>query len=75
MLRYLISGQRSSPPKAQGWVGWVRDKQGVTALEYALIAALIAVVIVVGVAKFSKNENKVFTTVAKDFALKKLGLK
>jgi Flp pilus assembly pilin Flp len=42
-----------------------RDKKGVAALEYALIAAFVAVLIVGGVTKFGKSEAKVFTTVEK----------
>lgn len=40
------------------------DKRGVTALEYALIAALVAVVIIGGVSLLGTNVSKVFSTVA-----------
>lgn len=40
------------------------DKTGVTALEYALIAALVAVVIIGGVSLLGTNISKVFSTVA-----------
>jgi len=40
------------------------DRQGVTALEYALIAALIAVVIIGGVSLLGSNISSVFSTVA-----------
>jgi len=40
------------------------DKRGVTALEYALIAALVAVVIIGGVRLLGTNVSKVFSTVA-----------
>jgi pilus assembly protein Flp/PilA len=40
------------------------DKSGVTALEYALIAALVAVVIIGGVSLLGTNVSKVFSTVA-----------
>jgi pilus assembly protein Flp/PilA len=40
------------------------DKNGVTALEYALIAALVAVVIIGGVSLLGTNVSKVFSTVA-----------
>jgi pilus assembly protein Flp/PilA len=43
----------------------LRDKRGVTAIEYALIAALIAVVIIGGVNRLGKSESKVFKTVEK----------
>ncbi len=41
-----------------------RDELGVTALEYALIAALVAVVIIGGVGLLGTNVSKVFSTVA-----------
>jgi pilus assembly protein Flp/PilA len=40
------------------------DNRGVTALEYALIAALVAVVIIGGVSLLGTNVSKVFSTVA-----------
>jgi pilus assembly protein Flp/PilA len=40
------------------------DNRGVTALEYALIAALVAVVIIGGVSLLGSNVSKVFSTVA-----------
>jgi pilus assembly protein Flp/PilA len=40
------------------------DKQGVTALEYALIAALIAVVIIGAVSLLGTGVSQVFSTVA-----------
>lgn len=39
-------------------------EEGVTALEYALIAALIAVVIIGGVSLLGTNVSQVFSTVA-----------
>lgn len=44
--------------------GMFGDKRGVTALEYALIAALVAVVIIGGVSLLGTNVSKVFSTVA-----------
>jgi pilus assembly protein Flp/PilA len=40
------------------------DKSGVTALEYGLIAALIAGVIVVGVTSVGTNLKSTFTSLA-----------
>jgi len=40
------------------------DKRAVTAIEYALIAALIAVVIIGAVSTLGKNVSTTFTTVA-----------
>jgi pilus assembly protein Flp/PilA len=39
------------------------DRKGVTALEYGLLAGLIAVVIVAAVATVGTNLNSVFTTI------------
>ena len=42
----------------------VADKSGVTALEYAMIAALIAVVIIGSVSLLGTSVSQVFSTVA-----------
>ena len=42
----------------------VRDKRGATAIEYGLLAALIAVVIIASVKIVGTNLNGVFTTVS-----------
>lgn len=39
---------------------FVRDEEGVTAIEYGLIAALIAVVIIAGVTLVGNNLNALF---------------
>ncbi len=43
---------------------FVRDKKAVTAIEYALIAALIAVVIINSVATLGHDVSKTFGIVA-----------
>ena len=43
---------------------FVRDDEGVTAIEYGLIAALIAVVIIAAVTLVGTNVAATFTTVA-----------
>lgn len=43
---------------------FLRDEEGVTAIEYGLIAALIAVVIITAVALIGTNLNTVFGNVA-----------
>ena len=43
---------------------FVRDEEGVTAIEYGLIAALIAVVIIIAVTSVGTKLNAVFTAVA-----------
>ena len=41
-----------------------RDEEGVTAIEYGLIAALIAIVIIAGVAAVGVSLNALFATVS-----------
>jgi pilus assembly protein Flp/PilA len=45
---------------------FVLDEQGVTAIEYGLIAALIAVTIIVAVALVGTDLNAVFNTISSD---------
>lgn len=47
-----------------GMKRFLRDEEGVTAIEYGLIAALIAVVIIVAVTLVGTNLNLVFQNVA-----------
>lgn len=42
---------------------FVRNEEGVTAIEYALIAALIAAVIIAGATLIGGNINTVFTAI------------
>jgi pilus assembly protein Flp/PilA len=46
----------------------VRDESGATAIEYGLIAALIAVAIVTAVTLVGGNLNNVFNNVAKNLS-------
>lgn len=43
---------------------FLKDESGATAIEYGLIAALIAVAIIGGVTALGSNANATFTTVA-----------
>lgn len=43
---------------------FVRDEEGVTAIEYGLIASLIAVVIILSVTSVGKNLSDIFTYIA-----------
>jgi pilus assembly protein Flp/PilA len=43
---------------------FLRDEEGVTAIEYGLIAALIAVVIIVGARAVGVNLNAMFSYIA-----------
>jgi len=46
--------------------GFVQDEQGVTAIEYGLIAALIAVTLVAALTLVGKDLNDVFNLIADD---------
>ena len=52
------------------WFGLKSDNRGVTALEYGLIAAVVAVVMVVGATTLGKNLNNTFTNVASSLLTK-----
>ena len=43
---------------------FIEDERGATAIEYGLIAALIAIVIISGVSTLGKNIGNVFNKVA-----------
>lgn len=43
---------------------FIRDEEGVTAIEYALIAALIAVVIIAAVRLVGQDVNNTFQSIA-----------
>ncbi|MBV9549140.1 MAG: Flp family type IVb pilin [Alphaproteobacteria bacterium] len=43
---------------------FVRDESGATAIEYGLIAALIAVVVITALTSIGTNLNTQFTTIA-----------
>jgi pilus assembly protein Flp/PilA len=43
---------------------FMRDRRGVTALEYGLLTGLIALVIVGGITLFSSNANTLFTHIS-----------
>jgi pilus assembly protein Flp/PilA len=51
------------------WLELKTDKRAVTALEYGLIAALIAGVIVTAVTALGTNISATFTTIASDIKL------
>jgi pilus assembly protein Flp/PilA len=60
MMELLLSYLR-------GMVKLTRDNRAVTALEYGLIAALIAVVIIGSVATLGRNLSGTFEGIAKHF--------
>ena len=45
-------------------VRFLKNKSGATAIEYGLIAALIAVAVITGVSALGDNANKTFTNVS-----------
>ncbi|MGA7385297.1 MAG: Flp family type IVb pilin [Methylocella sp.] len=47
---------------------FIADQSGVTAIEYGLIAALIAVAIVVAVTSVGTSLSALFTTISADLA-------
>jgi pilus assembly protein Flp/PilA len=49
---------------ARTWLSLRFDKRGVTAMEYGLIAALIAVVIITAVTSIGTQLNTKFTAIA-----------
>ena len=50
--------------KMKTFVRFVKNLSGATAIEYGLIAALIAVAVIGGVSQLGTNANKTFKTVA-----------
>ena len=48
----------------QGVNRFIRDEEGVTAIEYGLLAALIAVAIIVGAGLVGTQLNTLFTDIA-----------
>jgi pilus assembly protein Flp/PilA len=49
---------------ARTWLAIRLDKRGVTAMEYGLIAALVAVVIIAAVTTIGQNLSSVFNNIA-----------
>lgn len=48
----------------KGFVGFLRDQEGVTAIEYGLIAALIALAIITAVTLVGTNLDLLFDRIA-----------
>jgi pilus assembly protein Flp/PilA len=48
------------------WLRFTDDRKGVTAIEYALIAALIAIAIISAVTKVGVRTSSVFNTLASE---------
>lgn len=48
----------------QAWKRFARDESGASALEYGLVAALIAVVIIVGVKSLGLKSGSTYSNVA-----------
>jgi pilus assembly protein Flp/PilA len=54
--------------KAQVWWHSLREERGATAVEYALMVALIAAVIIVAVVALGQNASQTFQDVADTIA-------
>ena len=54
--------------KMKNVMKFLKNKSGATAIEYGLIAALIAVAIIGGVTALGENANKTFDNVATEMA-------
>jgi pilus assembly protein Flp/PilA len=52
----------------QGVSRFIRDEEGVTAIEYGLLASLIAVAIIVGAGLLGTNLNGLFNYIAGEVA-------
>lgn len=48
----------------KNWMGFKSDKRGVTALEYGLIAAVVAVVMVVGASTLGNKLSNQFSNIS-----------
>jgi pilus assembly protein Flp/PilA len=46
------------------FIKFFKDEDGVTSVEYAIMAALIALVVIVGAGVLGENTNDTFTNVA-----------
>jgi pilus assembly protein Flp/PilA len=62
-VRDLVFQTKENPLRAL-FANLLRDESGVTAIEYALIAALIAVVAIAAFSLVGTNLSTVFTTIA-----------
>jgi pilus assembly protein Flp/PilA len=56
------------------WLALKTDRRAVTALEYGLIAALIAGVIITAVTTLGTNISQVFTKIGTDISTAKTGM-
>ena len=62
-LGFHDRGQQTMLEYARTWLTLRLDKRGVTAMEYGLIAALIAVVIITAVTNVGTHLSTVFTSI------------
>ena len=63
-LRCGLSGSRSVRDLIRLGVRFLRNDGGATAIEYAIIAGMLSIVIVVAVNSIGTNLNTTFTSVA-----------
>lgn len=60
----MVEGRTGAAPKERFIPRLVRDRRGLTALEYGLPTGLIALLIVGAVSLFGTNASQVFTHLA-----------
>ena len=60
----MASKKRGTIPMHKSILAFFNDESGATAIEYGLIAALIAVVIITGVTAVGTNLSATFNTVS-----------
>ena len=64
-MKLVTAKKEDSPNMLQKSINaFIADESGVTAIEYGLIAALIAVVIIAAVTLVGKDLSNIFNTVA-----------
>jgi len=65
IILLIINKENIMKTLIAGLKNFINDEEGVTAIEYGLIAALIAVVIIAAVTLVGSNLNLIFSKVCK----------
>jgi pilus assembly protein Flp/PilA len=66
--RHYINAMHCGEAKMKNVMKFLKDKSGATAIEYGLIAALIAVAVIGGVTSLGTNANATFNNIADEMA-------
>jgi pilus assembly protein Flp/PilA len=64
VLRSGKTAMQSGEAMMKNVIRFLKDKSGATAIEYGLIAALIAVAVIGGVTQLGQSTNQTFTNIA-----------